>query len=294
MHTIFATYAAHKNDLFSNFLLAHSIRDFAGDLSDAPMKIYVSSNLDVRDEMKRFDGLNVAFATYPYNKKRYRYAFKPAAAAACEMDVKEGNVVWLDRHMMVLSACTDLILNPSKNFAYRPPHLKILGASANEPIGDLWSMIFKIADDDVSKLFPIHTEVDNEKIWSYFSAGHFAFRAEARIMQAWDALFKQLVEHPDMQPFLEDETVRIYLHQIALTAAVLKTQTVETLMPLPALYGYPTHLHNKMTQDNQVPQMDQIHTAFFTKHGNTIPKKHISASLTSWLDEKMKLYKNKI
>ena len=57
MGTHFATYAAAKNDLLCNYLLACSIKEFAGNLSGIPLRIYVSSDLNVREEIKRFSGL---------------------------------------------------------------------------------------------------------------------------------------------------------------------------------------------------------------------------------------------
>lgn len=290
MNISFATYAASKNDLINNYLLANSIHEFAGNMSDIPLRIYVSSDLDIQNEIKQFTGLNVLFSTYSSGKKKYRYAFKSAAASACETDVKTGNVIWLDRHMIVLGPCVNLLLNPLEQFAYCPPHLKILGASADEPINEMWATAYKIAGVDKSALFPMYSEVDKEKIWSYFSAGHFSFRAEAGIMCEWDALFNELAEHRDMKPFLDD-TVKVFLHQIALTLTVLRKQNRDTLKPLPVFYGYPMHLHNKIEKYYQVSQMDQLHTAFYS-HNSKIPKKAVSKQLASWLEEKTNSYKS--
>jgi hypothetical protein len=285
MSVTFATYAAHKNDLFNNYLLASSIQKFAGSLSDIPLRIYISSDIDVLDEKEKFAGLNVVFSQYPKNTKRHRYAFKPAAASACEADVQSGNVIWLDRHMIVLGPCHELLLNPGESFAYRPPHLKILGASAEKPIDGVWKVVCEIAEVDERTLFPLCTEVDRESIWSYFSAGHFSFKAEAGIMRKWDTLFNHLATHPDMTLFLKDESIRTYLHQIVLTLAVLQHQNENpcTLKPLPALYGYPAHLHNKIEKEHQARQMDEIRTAFYTVHNSAIPKKAISPTLAAWL-----------
>jgi len=282
MNIAFGTYAVQKNDLLSNFLLASSIRDFAGSLSGAPIHIFLSSDLSMQGELKKFDGLNVTFSTFARSKKRHRYAFKPAAACACEAEVKSGTVIWLDRHMIVLNSCDELVLNSLENFAYRPPHLKILGMSVDKPIDDMWAMACKIAEVDESLLFHVCTEFDAQKIWSYFSAGHFSFRAEAGIMADWDALFNTLAENIEMKKFLADEAVRTYLHQIALTLSVLRTQNKKELKPLPHLYGYPTHLYKKI---------DEARTAFYTPH-NKIPKKSISESLACWLNSRINLYQS--
>jgi hypothetical protein len=290
MNTSFATYAASKNDFICNYLLANSIHDFAGELSDSPLRIYVASGIDMQDEIKRFTGLNVMFTQYP-KTRRFRYAFKPAAATACETDVKEGTVIWLDRHMLIPSPCTDALLNPLEQFAYRPPHLKLLGVSVDEPISNMWTTACKIAGVDESAMFPVYTEVDRNKIWSYFSAGHFSFRAEAGIMRKWDALFNELADHPNMKPFLDD-SVKVYLHQIALTLAVLRNQDRDALKPLPAFYGYPTHLHGNIEKEYQANQMDELHTAFYSCNNGVKPSMPISKQLMSWLKDKINVYKS--
>ena len=101
-------------------------------------------------------------------------------------------------------------------------------------------------------------------------------------MREWDALFIKLMEHQDMKPYLDD-TVRTFLHQIALTLTVLRTQNRDTLKPLPIFYGYPTHLHNKIEKYYQASQIDQLHTAFYSPGNDKIPKKVVSKQLASWL-----------
>ena len=290
MDTYFATYAAAKNDLLCNYLLTNSIKEFAGNLSDIPLLVYISSDLDVQDEIKRFAGLNVVFSTYPKPKK-LRYAFKSAAASACETDVKSGTVIWLDRHMIIPGPCADLLLSPPEQFAYLPVHYKLLGMSADEPINKLWDTVYKIADVDTSALFPMYTMVDNKKILPYFKGDHFSFRAEAGIMQKWDAMFYLLTEHQDMKQFLND-SVRTYLHQIALTLTVLKNQNKNTLKPLPKFYGYPTSSHKEINECHQASQFEHLHTAYYNCYYSVKPRMPVSKQLVAWLNEKINRYKN--
>ena len=292
MSIYFATYATSKNDLLCNYILANSIHEFAGNLSDIPLRIYVSSEIDIENEIERFAGLNAIFLQYP-KARRFRYAFKSAAASACEADVKTGDVIWLDRHMIVLNPCESLLLSPLEQLAYRPPHLKILGASVDEPINEMWAMVYKIAGVDDSARFPVFTEVDRKEIWIYIKGDHFSFRAEAGIMREWDALFNQLAEHQDMKPFL-DEGVKTYLHQIALTLAVLKTQNRNTLKLLPNLYGYPTGLHSKIEKQYQANQLDQLYTAYHNFNASAKPPMPVSKQLTAWLKDKVNAYKTYI
>ena len=298
MNITFATYATSQSDLLCNYLLASSIHDFSGNMSDMPLRIYVSSKVDMQNMAERFAGLNVIFSTYPAARKDIRYAFKSAAACACEADVKEGNVIWLDRHMIVLGPCVNLLLNPSEQFAYRPPHLKLLGASADEPLSKMWEILYSIAEIDDFVLFPIYTEVDSQKIWPYFSAGHFSFRAEAGIMHKWDALFNMLVDHPKVKPLLDKsitedgEYIRVYLHQIALTLAVLKNQSKDTIKPLPLFYGYPTHLHKDIETYYQASEIDQLHTAFYNCHDSAKPRMPVSKQMRAWLKDKISTFES--
>ena len=299
MNIIFASYANTEKDLLDNYLLANSIRDFAGNMSDIPLRIYISSHLDVQNEIDKFADLNVQFSEYSATKKEVIYAFKSAAAKACEMDVKTGNVIWMDRHMLVLGSCVDLLLNPLEQFAYRPPSLRLLSALTDVPINQMWTAVYKIAEVDISVLFPIYTGVDRKQIWSYFSAGHFSFRAEAGMMSEWDDLFYRLLESKEIEPFLDDETitvngetVRIFLHQIALSLTVLKKLRRSELKPLPHLCGYPTHLHRHIEKYYQASQMDQLHTAFYSCYDSVMPSMPVSKQLETWLDDKITSYKS--
>jgi len=298
MNIIFATYAVEREDLLYNYLLANSIRDFAGNMSEISLKIYYSSDLSVQDSMDKFSGLNVRFSEFPATRVDTAYPFKSAAAAACEADVKEGNVIWLDRHMIVLNPCANLLLNPLEQFAYRPPHLKLLAASVDEPINQMWKTAFNIAGIIETDLFPVYTEVDKECIWSYFSAGHYSFRAESGLMGKWNTLFNQLLEHREMKPFLDNaitedaEYIRIYLHQIALSLTVLKNLKITELKPLPVYYGYPLHLHDDIEQYYRVSQMEQCHTAFYSWEYCT-PSELISEKLAFWIQNKAKIFQGR-
>jgi len=153
MDITFTSYANVKEDLLDNYLLVKSIRDFAGNMSNIPLRIYISSDVRLRNEIGKFVGLDVSFTEYPAVDKEMVYAFKPAAALACAADVGEGVVIWLDRHMLVLNPCADLLLNPLEKFAYRPPHLKILGASADEPVNQLWAAAYRGTASILAKIY---------------------------------------------------------------------------------------------------------------------------------------------
>ena len=110
-------------------------------------------------------------------------------------------------------------------------------------------------------------------------------------MQKWDAMFYLLAEHPEMKQFL-NESVRTYLHQIALTLTVLKNQDKNTLKPLPKFYGYPMDSHKEIETCRQASQMDQLHTAYYNCNSSVKPRMPVSKELTAWLNEKINLYKN--
>ena len=90
------------------------------------------------------------------------------------------------------------------------------------------------------------------------------------------------------------EYVRVFLHQIALTLAVLRTQSRNTLKSLPVFYGYPTHLHNDIEKRFQANQMDQLHTAFYSCHDGIVPNMPVSKQLAAWLEEKVRMFRKGI
>lgn len=266
METVtFVTYACDREDLASVYLLAKSIRTFAGRLAEMPIRVYVPGGLPAAIQPARplLDALYVKLhGTELLDTPTVaQYWFKPAAALAAERHQGRGNLIWLDRHMLVPGGCADLVLDETQDFAYRPPHLMGLGSPFDDLPDALWETLYRITHPGAQ--FPLYTVVDRQKIRPYFYAGHFAFRAEAGLMQAWMDMFAALGGHADMRPFLEKEWVDIYLHQIALTMAVLQRCGWSRLKPLPLYYGYPSHLHARMRCLDQAHDLAALNTAYF-------------------------------
>ncbi len=284
---IFASYANEKEDLLANYLLAKSIRDFSGGLSDIQLRVYIPESIlmEVQPMLLKFRDMNVSFRGYPLPNDDFDYFFKPAAALAAEKDICNGTVIWFDRHMLVLGPCADLILNETESFAYRPPHLQLLGSSYDLPPDELWETLYDIAEIDTSSLFPVYSVVDRKKIRSYFFAGHFSFRAESGLMREWVDLFNHLKNHSRMQQLLKDKTVRVFLHQIALTITVLKKCKNDQLKALPLYYGYPAHLYEDIPGYYQAGSMSDLNTAFLNSfyQERDVLKIPISGQLQSWI-----------
>jgi hypothetical protein len=312
----FASYANEEEDLLSNYLLAKSIKDFTGNLSVIPLHIYLPDSLlpKTRPIMHKFKNMNTAFHGYTTAENSFDYSFKPASALAAERNIGNGTIFWFDRHMIALNSCADLILNETEKFSWRPPHLRIIGSlydtgsitekkkilseaatyhQCNINPDELWETIYKIAGVNKNRSFPVYSVVDRQKIHAYFYACHFSFRAESGLMKEWNELFTLLQKHEQMQPFLKDETVRIFLHQISLTMAVLKNCDRDELRALPLYYGYPTHLYGDFLPEYQARDMTTLNTACFAPdyQESIFPNMPVSEYLQKWIIESIKKFR---
>jgi hypothetical protein len=283
----FCSYAQEKGDLLSNFLWAKSIRDFAGTLSNCPIHIYIPNGLlhEIQNSVNKFNELDVSFRGYSAAPCDFEYFFKPLAAYAAEQDIKNGTVLWFDRSMLVLNSCADLLLHENEKFAYRATHFQNIGSSYDMPPNQLWETMYEIAGIHESALFPTYTVVDRKRVRAYFYACQFSFRAECELMKEWFELFTKIREEQRMQPFLKDETIRIYLHQATLSLSVLKKCTINMLKPLPLYYGYPTHIYTEIQKLYQVGNMSELNTAYYSPdfQGKDIPDMPVTNLLMDWL-----------
>ena len=283
MSECFATYAAGEGDWTFNYLLAKSLREFGGAMSALPILLLHASDLPADAARERFRALNVELAPFPRDRRGARYAFKPAAASACEREVGSGAVYWLDRHMIALGEPSGLRLPDPARFLYHPPHVSESGSPLAEPLGGAWRAAARVAGVSEAALFPMETMADGRAIRACFSAGHFAFRAEAGVMRSWDALFRELLINAEIGPFLSEGWIRTYLHQIALTLAALRELPREGIARLPKPYGYPAHLHAKIAGRGEAGEPPRAITAYYRGAAAGVPRAVAPDGFAAWL-----------
>ena len=243
---IFATYVQSNEQLLYACFLAESIREFAGRLRTAPIRVYIPMEFDnpdkkLLDRLSDYD-VETRQSRIPEYAAWFYYAGKVFAASMAEGDAENAAAVliWLDDDTIFLREPADLILDDSISFAYRPVMHNRSGSLYDEPPDPFWSRIYRILEVSDNMLFPVVTPADQQKIRAYFNAGLLAVRPAKAILRRWAQAFTDLCRDSVITDMCrQDVTNRIFLHQTALVGAVLKTVARDQTRQLSDAYNYP-------------------------------------------------------
>ncbi|MEZ5358441.1 MAG: hypothetical protein R3F48_06375 [Candidatus Zixiibacteriota bacterium] len=242
----FATYFDSDLGISGIFSLTESLRQFGGRFADSEVRMYLPQSVTIDDaEFKqRIKEHHVLLkrCRVPESAEKFFYGGKPFAAAAAEADAEKSghNLVWLDHDAIFLSEPTAFELAPDTCLAYLPVMHNRSGTNFESPPDAFWSRIYELQQLTPEMLFPMITPADEEKIRAYFHCGILAVRPHKGIMRRWAAEFKRLCTDDALIAISEEnQTYRIFLHQAALTGAILHTITRDEMLELPEVYNYP-------------------------------------------------------
>ena len=296
---IFATYAETPEEWRQTHLLAESIRTFAGQLSQAPVWLYVPEPIsDVTDEMRgELQALDVEIETSrtPAEVEWLYYAGKTFAAGRAE--AAAGGVaavlVWMDADTLLLQEPTDFALSDGIGCAYRPVMHNRSGSLATEPPDPFWSRIYQTLGLDPESLFSMVTPADRQTIRAYFNAGLMAVRPELGILREWGQSFTRLARDPALADMCHREVEkRIFLHQTALVGAVLNTVEPDALLELSDTYNYPIFFQKMFGANAEFDSIEEAVTLRYDVYFRD-PDPNWSRQLTgpahkiSWLKERL-------
>jgi hypothetical protein len=182
----------------------------------------------VGEDGKRFDTLDIKVSTIEEcgpTAAWYHYAQKPFAAAQAEADcARSGELLaWLDEDTAILQEPKEFDLSPGVALGYRPAMHRNIALRFDDPIDAFWGRIFVRLEVRESDLFPMVTPADEETIRPWINAGCLVVRPERGLLRAWADSWQILARDPELRRHCEADTRRrIFLHQAALTCAVLK------------------------------------------------------------------------
>lgn len=242
---IFATYAESVDDISNVLRLTKSIRTFAGEQSRVPIRMYMPSDLTlngipVADNLLS-QNVDIRIIDVPAEAQWFYYAGKVYAASQAEADAEHNTdiLVWLDEDTVVIDEPTHLDLPDGIDFAYVPVMHNRSGSLLHEAADPFWGRIYELLSIDDDKLFPMVTPADKQAIRAYFHCGLIVARPERGIMRRWVEDFKILYNDPVLTRMCQsDNNKRIFLHQTALTGALLLIPR-KNMTPLSSRYNYP-------------------------------------------------------
>ena len=242
---LIASYAEYPVQVSRCLVFCESVRTFAGSMRNAPIRVYLSEQLDtLRDEYKdRFSALNVELRTLeiPAEARRFYLAGKPHAAAQAEADAagKADILAFLDANIIVIKEPQDFRLGPETTLGYRPVFHKNIGSLYSKPPDAFWRRIYQILKVPESAIFPMEAVADKSVLRPYINAGYLVVRPDRGVLRKWVECFTTSYLDPELAEMAQQDSYNIFLHQAALACAVMLHIERQEMIELPRTYNIP-------------------------------------------------------
>jgi hypothetical protein len=238
---VIGTFAARGVEV-QTLILARSLREFGGELSQTPLWCYQPVGYEMSgDLVPTLKALDVDILPVDIEKKLLAFPFAGkaiASAAAEEKAAEEGlTLAWHDRTGMFKNTPRAFFLPEDILLGFRPTDIINIGAPFDQPLPPFWQRVCDFFNLDVNDLAPITTAIDQKTIHLYINAGLLVVRPEARLLRTWTEHLMESYDQPAFKPFYEeDQRYAIFMHQAALTAAVVQQTRPQERLILPDSY----------------------------------------------------------
>lgn len=255
---LFATFAEGEDELHNVLLTAESLRTFGGALRGCEFWLYVptgfleeaAQQVDQRPQLH----VRVSASEAPAEATWFYYARKVFAAARAERELLARSaeshrpdnarsapiLAWLGPDTIFLDEPRDFLLAPPKRLGYRPVMHKNVGRLWSEAPDEFWARALERMAVPKEKLFPVVTIADGDSIYPYFNAGCLVVRPEEGMLRRWPEYFEKLYRDPQLRRMCEQQVGRrVFLHQVALTGAILNHLEPDELAEFPESINYP-------------------------------------------------------
>lgn len=276
----FAFLAPNEELAWQAHMLAASIRQFGGELAQAPVWA-----LEPRDAPRlspesraRLKDLGVRLMPFPLvgGAQRFPFAAKVFAAASAEAwaEWETALLVWMDPDAIVLRPPEVLLLPQSAALGYRPVDHTLIGSPFGQPVDPFWTLIYRQCR--VPRLaqmsMPMRTSVDERVIRPYFNAGLLVVRPRRGLLRAWAHDFSRLFQRRGLHRFYQrDVLYRIFVHQAVLAGTLLAALRQTEMHELPYQVNYPLHMHADYPLARRPEGLDELVTCrydmFFAQPG---------------------------
>ena len=278
-------------------LLAESIRDFAGSLSQAPIWFFTPGDREqlsmaIRNRLSNLDITLIPFNVDPEVLEFPFTGHAQAAALAEERARGQADLLaWLAANTVVLQEPEGFLLREGKTLGYRPVHHTLVGSCYDEPLDSFWTLIYRYCEVPEDRVFPMETHVDGTMIRPYFNAGILVTRPEKGLLGAWRDIYFRVYREPSFQEFyLQDGRYRVFVHQAVLSGVILSTLEKDEIQELPPVYNYPLHLYAEDVTDDRPSCLEELmtlrHEGFYKDPG-WMGRMPAGEPLKRWLAERL-------
>jgi hypothetical protein len=243
---IIATFAEQEPDLARIRIMIESIRRFAGRFKDTPVWVYLTEGLLASESglLEKIESLGAGFrlgeapeeATWFYLSRKVFAAAQAEEAAAGKADI----LAWLDVDTIFLQEPDEFLLPKGKSLGFRPVMHRNISPLYDEPLDEFWKRAYEDMAIPESLVFPMITVADEDRIRPYINAGCLVVRPERGLLRKWAETFALLYKDPAMKEMCrQEERRRIFIHQVALSGAVMKHLKRDEMLELSDRVNYP-------------------------------------------------------
>lgn len=243
---IFATFAEQESDLARIHIMIDSIRGFAGRFNKAPVWVYLTEGLlaSESEHLEEIESLGGEFwlGQVPEEASWYYLSRKVFASAQAEEEAegKADILAWLDADTIFLQEPGEFLLPKGKSLGYRPVMHRNISPLYDEPLDGFWKRAYEDMSVPESRAFPMVTVADGDKIRPYINAGCLVVRPERGLLRKWAETFPLLYKDQVLKEMCrQHESKRIFIHQVALSGAVLKHLGRDEMFELSNRINYP-------------------------------------------------------
>ena len=242
---VFATAVWSPETLENAGVLAASLREFGGHFSHAPFWLYVPAGTTSKQTeiWQRLSDLEVTIKEYSIPEVAQSF-FSPLVFASSAAEQAARNqaelLAFLGNDAVILQEPTEFNLPKDKTYGYRPVmHRNICPLFEDGP-DPFWNRVYDLLEVDRSKLFPVITPADDEKILPYINAGCMIVRPEHGLLAQWEKDFLKVgVDSTVLSACEQDQRKWIFTFQAALSGTVVNNTTSSQRLELSAKYNYP-------------------------------------------------------
>jgi hypothetical protein len=290
---IFATWASSAQTATEARILAASIRQFGGSLSDLPIWLFTPGQDDFGQS---FSGLDVTTFGYPLIPTTVDLpdADKAFAAAAAEeaADGQDAVLVWMDPNAIVLNEPVQLALPADKVLACRPVDHLLIGSRFSQPPSHFWRLVYDRCGVDPSTIWPVCTTTDRVVMRPYYNAGLLVIRPERRVLRSWRHNFEAVAGDPSLDGYLGEYLKRVFYFQVVLAGTLLSTLRQDEILELPHIVNYGLHMHTEYPDDLRADRLDDLVSARYESlpGDDGWPDIPTSQPLEQWLCQQFRSY----
>ena len=163
-----------------------------------------------------------------------------------EMLAREGlrirmdHVLWLDEDTVFLQQPAEFDLPEGVCLGYRPAMHRNIAPLWNTTLDAFWQRVYNLLSVPGEAAWPMVTPADEQTIYPWINAGCLVVRPERGLLRKWAEYWTVLCRDPELKRMCEtDSKRRIFLHQAALTCAVINHLQPEERRQLSPRINYP-------------------------------------------------------